>query len=171
MTDAAQPMQAGLDSFYREHSSWLESWLRRRLGNGWDAADLSQETFLRVLASPGGEPLAALREPRAYLVTVGKRLLLNHQRRRQLEQAYLDALSQLPEAVTPSAEQRWIVLQTLQALDDLLDGLAPAVRRAFLWAQLEGLSYAQIAERLQVSQRTVKRYMAQAYEHCLVADL
>lgn len=124
-----------------------------------------------MLASPGGEPLAALREPRAYLVTVGKRLLLNHQRRRQLEQAYLDALSQLPEAVTPSAEQRWIVLQTLQALDDLLDGLAPAVRRAFLWAQLEGLSYAQIAERLQVSQRTVKRYMAQAYEHCLVADL
>ena len=93
MTDAAQPMQAGLDSFYREHSSWLESWLRRRLGNAWDAADLSQETFLRVLASPGSEPLAALREPRAYLVTVGKRLLLNHQRRRQLEQAYLDGRS------------------------------------------------------------------------------
>ncbi len=171
MTDAAHSLPPGLDSFYREHRSWLESWLRRRLGNAWDAADLSQETFLRVLAYPHGEPLTALREPRAYLVTVGKRLLLNHQRRRRLEQAYLDALAHLPEAVTPSAEQRWIVLQTLQALDDLLDGLPHSVRRAFLWSQLEGLGYAQIAERLHVSQRTVKRYMAQAYEHCLMADL
>ena len=45
------------------------------------------------------------------------------------------------------------------------------VRRAFLWSQLEGLGYREIAERLQVSERTVKRYMAQAYEHCLLADL
>lgn len=171
MTDAAPPMQPGLDSFYREHRNWLESWLHRRLGNAWDAADLSQETFLRVLTGSHSEPLAALREPRAYLVTVGKRLLLNHQRRRRLEQAYLEALAHLPATATPSAEQRWMVLQTLQALDELLDGLPAAVRRAFLWAQLEGLDYAQIAERLQVSQRTVKRYMAQAYEHCLMADL
>ena len=45
-----------------------------------------------------------------------------------------------------------------------------AVRRAFLWSQLEGLGYREIAERLKVSERTVKRYMAQAYEHCLLVD-
>ena len=45
------------------------------------------------------------------------------------------------------------------------------VRRAFLWSQLDGLGYREIAERLQVSERTVKRYMAQAYEHCLLVDL
>ncbi|WNW10521.1 sigma-70 family RNA polymerase sigma factor [Pseudomonas sp. DTU_2021_1001937_2_SI_NGA_ILE_001] len=171
MTDAVHPLQPGLDAFYREHSSWLESWLRRRLGNAWDAADLSQETFLRVLLGPQGQALEALREPRAYLATVGKRLMLNHHRRRQLEQAYLDALATLPQELIPSPEQRWMLLQTLQALDELLDGLAGGVRRAFLWAQLEGLGYAQIAERLQVSERTVKRYMAQAYAHCLMADL
>jgi RNA polymerase sigma-70 factor (ECF subfamily) len=49
--------------------------------------------------------------------------------------------------------------------------LPRAVRRAFLWSQLEGLTYGQIAERLQVSERTIKRYMAQAYEHCLLVDL
>ncbi|MBA4288641.1 MAG: hypothetical protein C0439_06645 [Pseudomonas sp.] len=62
-------------------------------------------------------------------------------------------------------------LETLQALDELLDGLPRPVRRAFLWSQLEGLGYREIAERLQVSERTVKRYMAQAYEHCLLVDL
>jgi RNA polymerase sigma-70 factor (ECF subfamily) len=139
------------------------------LGSEWDAADLSQETFLRLVRNP--QVLGELQEPRAYLLTIGKRLLINLQRKRSLEQAYLDALAELPEACAPSPEQRWVLLETLQALDELLDGLPPAVRLAFLLSQLEGLTYRGIAERLQVSERTVKRYMAQAYEHCLLAEL
>ena len=169
MTDASTPTEQTLHTLYRDHSSWLENWLRRRMGNAWDAADLSQDTFVRVLAS--SRQLSDLREPRAYLLTVGKRLLSNFYTRRSLEQAYLEALAQLPEACVPSAEQRWVLLETLQALDELLDGMPAAVRRAFLWSQLEGLGYREIAERLQVSERTVKRYMAQAYEHCLLVDL
>lgn len=169
MNDVVLPTEHTFDNLYREHRSWLESWLRRRLGNAWDAADLSQDTFLRVLGS--AQPLAQLQEPRAYLLTVGKRLLINFHQRRSLEQAYLNALATLPEACVPSPEQRWIVLQALQALDELLDGLPHRVRRAFLWSQLEGLGYREIAERLRVSERTVKRYMAQAYEHCLLVEL
>ncbi|HDS1697792.1 MULTISPECIES: sigma-70 family RNA polymerase sigma factor [Pseudomonas] len=169
MIDAAPPPEPGLPALYREHRGWLEAWLRRRMGNAWDAADLSQDTFLRILAS--AQPLADIREPRAYLLTVGKRLLSNFHQRRSLEQAYLDALAQLPEQHVPSPEQRWVLLETLQALDELLDGLKPAIRKAFLWSQLEGLGYAEIGQRLGVCQRSVKRYMAQAYEHCLLADL
>ncbi|AZD02535.1 MULTISPECIES: sigma-70 family RNA polymerase sigma factor [Pseudomonas] len=169
MIEAATPPEQSLHALYRDHRSWLESWLRQRMGNAWDAADLSQDTFLRVLTS--SQQLVDLREPRAYLVTVGKRLLSNFYTRRKLEQAYLDALASLPEDSVPSPEQRWVLLETLQALDELLDGLAPLVRRAFLWSQLEGLGYREIAERLDVSERTVKRYMAQAYEHCLLVEL
>ncbi|MBH3447639.1 sigma-70 family RNA polymerase sigma factor [Pseudomonas putida] len=169
MIDVAPPPEPSLPTLYREHRSWLETWLRRRLGNAWDAADLSQETFLRVLAS--AQPLADIREPRAYLLTVGKRLLSNFHQRRSLEQAYLDALAHLPEQHVPSPEQRWLLLETLQALDELLDGLKAPVRKAFLWSQLEGLGYAEIGTRLGVCERSVKRYMAQAYEHCLLAEL
>ncbi|MCF5546072.1 sigma-70 family RNA polymerase sigma factor [Pseudomonas salomonii] len=172
MTDAVAPTHTGeltLSSLYRDHRSWLESWLRRRLGNAWDAADLTQDAFVRVLAS--AQPIAQMQEPRAYLVTVGKRLLANFHQRRSLEHAYLKALASLPETCVPSPEQRWLVLETLHALDELLDGLPQVVRRAFLWSQLEGLGYREIAERLDVSERTVKRYMAQAYEHCLLVDL
>ncbi|MCE0909270.1 MULTISPECIES: sigma-70 family RNA polymerase sigma factor [Pseudomonas] len=169
MIDAAPPTDPSLPALYREHRSWLETWLRRRLGNAWDAADLSQDTFLRVLAS--AQPLADIREPRAYLLTVGKRLLSNFHQRRSLEQAYLDALATLPEQHVPSPEKRWILLETLQALDELLDGLKAPVRKAFLWSQLEGVGYAEIGKRLGVCERSVKRYMAQAYEHCLLAKL
>jgi RNA polymerase sigma-70 factor (ECF subfamily) len=169
MSDTAMATEQTLHDLYRDHSGWLEDWLRRRLGNGCDAADLSQDTFVRLLAS--SQRIADLQEPRAYLLTVGKRLLSNFYQRRSLEQAYLDALAVLPEASVPSPEQRWLLLETLQALDEMLDGLPAAVRRAFLWSQLEGLGYRQIAERLQVSERTIKRYMAQAYEHCLLVAL
>ena len=169
MSDAAMPKEQTFHDLYRDHRGWLEGWLRRRMGNGCDAADLSQDTFLRLLAS--SQRIADLQEPRAYLLTVGKRLLSNFYKRRSLEQAYLAALAALPEDCVPSPEQRWLLLETLQALDELLDGLPAAVRRAFLWSQLEGLNYQQIAERLQVSERTIKRYMAQAYEHCLLVEL
>lgn len=168
MTDAATPSEPMLHTLYRDHHSWLESWLRRRMGNAWDAADLSHDTFLKVISS--SQQLAELREPRAYLLTVGKRLLSSFYSRRSLEQAYLDALAQLPEDCVPSPEQRWLWLETLQALDELLDGLPGVVRRAFLLSQLDGLAYRDIAEQLDVSERTVKRYMAQAYEHCLLVD-
>lgn len=100
MIEAATPKEQTLHALYRDHRSWLENWLRQRMGNAWDAADLSQDTFVRVLAS--AQPLADLREPRAYLLTVGKRLLSNFYTRRSLEQAYLDALAQLPEDSVPS---------------------------------------------------------------------
>ena len=171
MDNAAVAAEVSLGNLYRDHSSWLEGWLRRRLGDAWDAADLTQDAFIRVLAAHQARTLPNLREPRAYLLTVGRRLLVNHHKRRSLERAYLDALANLPEALVPSPEQRWIVLETLHALDELLDGLPQAVRRAFLWSQLEGLDYVTIAVRLEVSERTVKRYMAKAYEHCLLVDL
>lgn len=169
MSDAAMPQAQTFHDLYRDHRGWLEGWLRRRMGSACDAADLSQDTFLRLLAS--SQRIADLQEPRAYLLTVGKRLLSNFYQRRSLEQAYLNALASLPEDCVPSPEQRWLLLETLQALDELLDGLPRAVRRAFLWSQLEGLTYQQIAERLKVSERTIKRYMAQAYEHCLMVEL
>ncbi|MBD8475218.1 sigma-70 family RNA polymerase sigma factor [Pseudomonas sp. CFBP 8770] len=169
MVDLAGADVRAFETLYRDNRSWLEQWLGRRLGSACDAADLSQDTFIRVLASP--QSVVDLQKPRAYLKTVGKRLLVNFYKRRSLEQAYLDALATSPADVAPSPEQRWQVLETLHALDQLLDGLPTAVRRAFLLSQLEGLGYREIAERLQVSERSVKRYMAQAYEHCLLAEL
>lgn len=171
MSEPAAAPDSSFDTLYRDHRSWLQGWLQRRLGDTWAAADLTHDTFMRVLAAQQTSALSSLREPRAYLLTVGRRLLVNHYKRRSLEQAYLQALANLPQALAPSPEQRWLLLETLQALDELLDGLPSAVRRAFLWSQLEGLDYAGIAQRLAVSERTVKRYMAKAYEHCLLADL
>jgi RNA polymerase sigma-70 factor (ECF subfamily) len=156
---------------YTQHNHWLVAWLQRKLGNRSDAADLAQDTFTRIWAGATAQSLADIREPRAYLTTVARRLMVNHLERRSLEQAYLDSLRLLPEATVLSPEDRAILLETLQELDHLLDALPAPVRTAFLLSQLEGLSYDDIAARLQVSVRTVTRYMAQGFRQCLRAML
>lgn len=153
---------------YVDHHSWLVSWLRRKLGGADQATDLAQDTFLRILAVQESRRELTLQEPRAYLTTIAHRLLINHVKRVSLEQAYLDVLSQMPEPETMSAETRMLILETLHEIDAMLDGLGNKVREAFLLSQLEGLTYAEIAERLGVTDRTVKRYMAAAFEQCIL---
>ncbi len=169
MAATGQGVNGDLDGLYREHHGWLLSWLRARMGCRHGAADLAQDTFLRILTTRSSRPgQAPIREPRSYLSTVAGRLLANHYRRLSLERTYLDALALLPEPEVPAPELRLSLLESLQEIDAMLDGLPAPVRTAFLLAQLEGWSYAQIGEQLAVSVRTVKRYMARALQECIL---
>lgn len=150
--------------FYLQHHDWLRGWLHRRLGHAGDAADFAHDTYVRVMESRTA--LEDIQEPRAFLTVVAKRVVANHLRRREIEQAYLETLAHQPEPLVQSPEERAIVLETLAELDQLLDGLPPKVRTAFLYAQLDGLPYAEIAELLDVSLSSVKQYMARAIRHC-----
>ncbi len=114
------------------------------------------------------QDMGAIREPRAYLHTIAKGLLINHWRRRQIEQAYLDALALQPEPVAPSPESQALIVETLLQVDAMLAQLPAKVRSAFLMSQLQGMTYAAIAIELGVSERMVKKYMAQAMLHCLL---
>ena len=140
--------------------------MRRKLGCPDSAADLAQDTFVRLLSA---RETPRIEEPRAFLTTVAKRVLFNHYRRQDLERAYYQALAQLPEALAPSEEERAIILQTREALDQLLDDLPLAVKRAFLLAQVDGLSYPQIAVELGISVATVKRHLTKAAMRCYFA--
>ena len=162
---ALQPSNT-VEVLYNDHHHWLTGWLRRKLGCPENAADLAQDTFIRVLSA---RETPTLIEPRAFLTTVAKRVLFNFYRRQDLERAYLDALAQMPEHVAPSEEDRAIILQTLLELDQLLDGLPRLVKRAFLLAQLDGLTYAQISAELGISIATVKRHLTKAAMRCYFA--
>ena len=152
-----------MQSLYSSHHHWLQGWLRRQLGNAYDAADLAQDVFMRLLAR---QSTVDMLQPRAYLSTIARALVIEHWRRRELEQAWLATLAQLPEQQAPSPETRLLFLETLVEIDRLLDRLKPQVRSAFLWAQLEGLTCRQIAERSGKSVATIERYLATALRHC-----
>ncbi|HVY06762.1 MAG TPA: sigma-70 family RNA polymerase sigma factor [Burkholderiales bacterium] len=152
-----------LDALYADNYGWLRRWLQRKLGCAHQAADLTQDTFLRLLASPQVEDIV---EPRAFLTTIAKRVLANHYRRREIERAYLEALALMPEAQASSPEARAIVIETLVEIDLMLDGLPALAKQVFLLAQVDDLPYAAIARELDISISTVKRYLLKAARHC-----
>lgn len=153
-----------IESLYSEHHGWLFGWLRRRLGSNCDAADLTQDTYLRLMLSGRLPPDG---QSRAYLMQVAKGLVIDLHRRRRLEFAYQEALAELPAACTPSLEQQALIMETLQRIDQVLDGLSHKAREAFLLSQFEGLTYSQIAGRLNVSVGSVRKYMLKAMQACL----
>jgi RNA polymerase sigma-70 factor (ECF subfamily) len=107
-----------------------------------------------------------LREPRAYLTTVARGLVIDQYRRRDLERACLEALAAEPERCAPSPEQRLLMLETLMEVDRLLDGLPAKARAAWLYSRLDRLSHAEIAERLGVSVSRVRQYLAKVARQC-----
>lgn len=159
--------QQSVDTLYVTHHSWLRGWLRRKLGCREQAAELTHDTFLRIIAARNAARNAAeIREPRDYLATIAKGLVFDLFRKQALERAYLDVLATLPEANLPSMEERALMWEALLQIDRMLDGLKPKVRQAFLLSQLEGLTYAEIAQKLQVTKRSVSNYMTTALAHC-----
>lgn len=153
-----------LHDFYISHNAWLFSWLSKKIGSRFDAADLTQDTFVKLMLK---DDLAQIAEPRAYITTIAHRLMVNHLRRRKIELACLNAIACLPQSESPSPETLAITIETLVSIDEMLDGLPANVRRAFLWCQLEGISHAAIAARLCVSVSSVRQYISKALLHCI----
>lgn len=158
-----------IEDLYADHHGWLRGWLRGRLASAAHAEDLAQDTFVSLIAAGAAGRAEAIREPRSFLATVARRLIAHHHRRRVLEASYLEMLAALPAELAPSPETRLLALESLQLIDRVLDGLPRRVTEAFLLAHLEGLSYAEIAQRLQVSASSVKQYLTRANRRCLFA--
>jgi RNA polymerase sigma-70 factor (ECF subfamily) len=165
-------IQSDMHLLYNDHHSWLHSWLRRKLGCAHTAADVAQDTFLRIVASR--DALLGVREPRAYLTTTAKRLLVDRARRQLIERAYLAELALAADNVAgfPSPEDILQALQALEQISDALRGLSDKPHHAFLLHYLDGLTHAEVATQLDVSTRMVQKYLVQALAqvHRVVQD-
>jgi RNA polymerase sigma-70 factor (ECF subfamily) len=151
---------------YRDHHGWLQGWLRKKLGCANNAADLAHDTFLRLL---GQRKVPDLHEPRALLTHIAKGLMIDHWRHQQVERAYQEAIAHLPEPQTPAPETRLLVLEALYRIEAMLRRMPSRTQDIFLLAQLDGLTYPQIAERLGTSLITVKRHMRAGFIACMTA--
>ncbi|MDO9344345.1 sigma-70 family RNA polymerase sigma factor [Pseudomonas pergaminensis] len=154
---------AAVQNIYEQHHSWLHGWLKGKLHNACDAADVAHDTFVRIL---GGRHAGQIVEPRDYLATIARGLVIDRYRRHAIEQAYKQTLSERPEAIAISEEDKAIIIETLVAVDKALSALGERARRIFMLSQIEGLTYQQIADQLQVSLTTVKKHMIRALTEC-----
>lgn len=157
--------RADVEGMYRSHHQWLQALLCKRVGNRGEALELAHDVFVLLLKRP--RQLNGFEGERAYLSRLAHGLSTDLLRRRALEQAWLAALAlRTDRAVVPSVEDQAIILETLNQVAAMLQRLPQKVASAFILAHVDGEKYQEIAARLGVSERMVKKYIAQAMLHC-----
>lgn len=164
-----EPRQA-FDAALAEGRDELLRYLRRRLRDDETAADLTQETFSRMLRY---RDATHVEDRRLMMFRIANNLILEHHRKRRRQHAgahvSLDELGPLPEQAPPVEA----IVDARQAIDILLRqtiaGLPPKCRVAFMLSRFDGLSYPQIADRMGVSVKMVEKHIAKALLACRAA--
>jgi len=157
--------QLWLSHVYQTHQTTLLSWFKHKLQHHHQSEDLSQEVFYRALKS--NYCFTSIKEPQAWLMGIAKHVIIDHWRRQHIERLYLEALAHLPEEFYPSAEHEVCIRETLYQVHLMLEKLPQRTAQVFLLSQLDGLTYYAIAEKLGISEATVKRDMKQAFLACI----
>ena len=130
-----------------------------------DALDLSQETFLRVYRS-----LSLFRSQSSFstwIFSIAHHLCVDHARKMARKNRFSfhsvddeDAMS-LPDT-GPTPEQVAENKLLAHEIDRALSAITPDLREIFLLREISGLSYAEIAETLDLELGTVKSRIARA---------
>nr|WP_171502996.1 sigma-70 family RNA polymerase sigma factor [Acinetobacter haemolyticus] len=155
-----------VDELYRNHSGWLHHWLRKKIGSSEQAADLVQDTFIKILQTR--DELLGVKEPKAYLTSIAKNLLIDQVRRKRIEQAYLDGLSEMEymlDAVV-SPEEQVQIIQAIHQLCKALEAVSEKAQQAFILHYLEGYTHKETAEKLGVSTKMIQKYLASCLVQC-----
>lgn len=143
----------------------LNRFLSMRLPNACDAQDLAQEAYLRLLRV---ERADLIRRPEALLFRIAANLVyefyLKRSRRErpdtELVEGAIAGDRQHPTEDSALARRRVAKLERVTA------SLSPKCRAALIMARRDGMTYAEIAVRLNVSTNMVKKYLKTAHAHC-----
>ena len=155
------------DDAFRGFYADILYFLRKRTDNASDAADMTQDVFTQWLDY---RDRAKVEQPRAFLFQMARNLLRDHWRKQKVRQAVhadqveRDAEPVIDEHNPPMAAA--LRLQRLEQLKEVLAELSPRRREALMLHRFEGLSQAQIAERMGISTSMVEKHIAFALLHC-----
>jgi RNA polymerase sigma-70 factor (ECF subfamily) len=158
-----------LQKLFQRHALDISRALRKRGHNAETAADLTQDTFLRVLAAAPAEGTAN-HNPKAYLYQVSRNLSVNHFKRHRLT-ATVDlgdeALAQIPDS-SPTPETVVYDRQRLRQTAEALEELPERTRVAFELHRLNDLTIAEVAGRLGLSTTRTWALIREAYRHIVI---
>jgi RNA polymerase sigma-70 factor (ECF subfamily) len=139
------------DEFYRQNAPRLELFLRHIVGNPQAAEDVMQETFTQIWSRPNGfQPERGTL--RAYLFGIGRKRAMEWWR------------TQNPK--DPETSGKTVVYRTeiAPAIEDAFRRL-PEEQRSLLWLrEVEGHSYSELAETLEIPVGTVRSRLFAARE-------
>ncbi len=124
-----------------------------------DAEEIVQEVFLKIWNNR--EELSAQKSFESYLFTIAKNGILNSIRKSKSEQAYLNYAKLHPSKnILLDEELNFVELE--KAYKEVVAQLSPRRKEIFLFKREQSLSNAEIAEKMNISVKTVENQMTSA---------
>ncbi|HWV75399.1 MAG TPA: RNA polymerase sigma-70 factor [Pseudosphingobacterium sp.] len=163
-------LEAGSESvftaIYEQYWASLFKYVIRILPEEDEAADVVQETFVTFWELRSR--LAKVRSIKAYLFIMARNLAFKRFRENLKQETVEDRLVEFYANTDVSMEQ----MIELKDLADLIDAeigrLPEKMREVFVLSRKEHLSYQEIAERLEISDETVKKQISRALKYLRV---
>lgn len=157
---AYKGVMKGIQQEFAESRPELRRYIARFLGS-MDVDDVLQEVFLRAYSAELKRPILM---PRAYLFRVAKHAALNELARRRNSLATPIEDFSDPDVVgsgtQPSVEQDLEGRRRVALFTRAVASLPDQCRKVFILRKVEGLSQAEIAHRLGLSESTVEKHLA-----------
>ena len=140
----------------------IRSWLRNRASvPPGDIDDLAQEVFLRLLRYSDD---VTVDNPQGYLFRIAANVANEWRERSRVRRPHDDSwLEELQIEAGDEPENAFAKTRASEYVQAALDRLPPRQREVLLLHVNEGLTYKQIAERLELSPRVVLRDLSRAY--------
>jgi RNA polymerase sigma-70 factor (ECF subfamily) len=166
-----QPANLLLDAYF-ERREELKRFFAARFGSMELAEDLVQELYLKVSAL---DPSHVVKNPGGYLYRLSMNLMLDQVRQRK-RSAARDSAWRLAHNETrggddvadlPQMEDALTARRRLEVLIGGLDTLPTQTQQVFRLHKFEGLTHAQTAARLGISQRSVEKHISAALKALL----
>jgi RNA polymerase sigma factor (sigma-70 family) len=140
-----------------ERYNALRAFIRGLTNDNVVADDVLQETLLRTSKSA---QYAELDNPLAYMITVSKSVLYDHQRKKL--PSSVDWQTEELEAANDSPEKSYHNAQKLAFIETVLADMTPLRREVFILRRVDGLSRDEIACTLNLSVEAVKKHLTRA---------
>lgn len=151
---------AALGTLFKTNYADLCDYALRFVGSRASAEDLVQDLFLALWEAHGADEAA--RVDRAYLYRAVRNRAINYLRRHRVAESWVEYASRQEPPGDPTPEdmraQRDLEAAAQRAIAELPD----RCREVFLLCRRDGLSYAEVAERLRLSINTVQSQMWRA---------
>jgi len=163
---ARQSASVLITSFQENYDQLLRFLTRKLNGDSQRAADVVQDTYLRLAKTP--QTVEEIDNPRAYIYRVAGNLAIDQIRSDRRISAHHDKNDSGAEVTdpTPGPENIYLSREQIMLLDRALAQLPQKPREALLLFRVDGLSHSEIAKKLDVSNSMVAKYIGHALKHC-----
>ena len=123
--------------------------------------DIVQEAFMKIWSN---RKILEIRTTlRTYLIHLVQNLALNELKHRKVKTLYQDKNHEMILAL--STEEHMFYTELSSAVDTLLANLDPAERETYVMSRVQRLKYTEIAQRLNISVRTVEVRISKAVSY------